>query len=307
MSDITQIRDIARQASELVLAAPASEQTALLNELRASIAEACAPVQQPVDLVRWVPRAKLRANDYNPNSVPPRELALLKSSIMADGYTQPIVTIYDAAQDVYVIVDGFHRYMIGADPDVAETTQGLLPIVVIEADINERMACTVRHNRARGTHVIINMSDLVYRLLRNGWDDLRICQEIGLSADELVRLKHVTGYSKLYKDLNYSTAWLRGGQRDRMNRMADLRREKMQTDQSRREMEEQRAREARQRQVEKERLEKERAEIVETRKTGQQRKREEREQLKQERAVAAEAKKAEQQRVQEAEAVIDSG
>lgn len=163
---------------------------------------------QPIDFVRWVPVEKVHANDYNPNSVAKNEMKLLHTSIEHDGYTQPVVTIYDEENDRYVIVDGFHRYTImRLYNDIRERTGGLLPIVVINKTINDRMASTVRHNRARGKHSVTGMANMVFSMLENGWDDADICAELGLEPDELIRLKHVTGFSKLFENVDYRMSW----------------------------------------------------------------------------------------------------
>lgn len=186
----------------------ADDPVALAEELRAVIAEASPFRSQPVDHVRWVPVAKVRANDYNPNSVARTEMSLLYTSIERDGYTQPVVTVYDAETDAYVIVDGFHRYYtMLVHADIAERTGGRLPVVVIDKGMNERMAATVRHNRARGKHSVAGMSSMIFEMLENGWSDAEICNELGMEAEELLRLKHITGFSKLFEDVEYRRAW----------------------------------------------------------------------------------------------------
>jgi ParB-like chromosome segregation protein Spo0J len=161
----------------------------------------------PVDRVRWVPIEKVHANDYNPNSVALMEMQLLYVSIKHDGFTQPVVTVYDAERDRYVIVDGFHRYSIMKRyPDICERNHGLLPIVVLDKPLNDRMASTIRHNRARGKHSITGMSALVVDMLNNGWSDERVCGELGLEKQELIRLKHVTGYASFFLGGDYSRA-----------------------------------------------------------------------------------------------------
>jgi ParB-like chromosome segregation protein Spo0J len=166
------------------------------------------PPSDPVSNVRWVPIAKIEANGYNPNTVAKNEMRLLYLSIKEDGYTQPIVTYYDTDRDVYVIVDGFHRYMVGKNhADINIRTEGLLPVVVIDKDINHRMSSTIRHNRARGKHQIGGMAGVVFSMLDNGWDEERICSELGLESDELIRLKYVTGFAKLFEDVEYRRAW----------------------------------------------------------------------------------------------------
>jgi len=164
--------------------------------------------KHPVANMRWVPIEKVQANDYNPNSVAKNEMKLLYLSIKSDGYTQPIVTIYDKEKDKYIIVDGFHRYLVMSTyKDIRDSTGGNLPIVVIEKDINDRMASTIRHNRARGKHSIEGMGDVVFNMLDEGWRDQDICKELGMEAEELLRLKHITGFSKLFEDTEYKKAW----------------------------------------------------------------------------------------------------
>ena len=164
---------------------------------------------QPVDYVRWVPIDMVEANNYNPNAVAGKEMQLLFISIDHDGYTQPIVTIWDAEKKKYVIVDGFHRYYVmWTYPEIKEKTGGLLPIVVIDKAINDRMASTVRHNRARGKHSINGMASMVFKMLENGWEDSAICNELGMEAEELLRLKHITGFSRLFENVEYRKAWV---------------------------------------------------------------------------------------------------
>ena len=162
----------------------------------------------PVSNVRWVPVEQVQSNEYNPNSVATNEMKLLYLSIKNDGYTQPIVTIWDEALQKFVIIDGFHRYTtMRVNKDIYDLNHGHLPIVVLEKNINDRMASTVRHNRARGKHSVSGMSNMVFEMLQNGWEDQAICNELGMEPDELLRLKHITGFSKLFKDVEYSRAW----------------------------------------------------------------------------------------------------
>jgi ParB-like chromosome segregation protein Spo0J len=185
------------------------DKTALLEQVREWLATKQSPyASQPIDLVRWVPIEKVHANDYNPNSVAANEMRLLYTSILHDGYTQPVVTVYDAAQDLYIIVDGFHRFTtMKQNEDIRNRTSGRLPVVVLNKSINDRMASTVRHNRARGKHSVAGMGSMVFQMLENGWRDEDICKEIGLSVDELIRLKHITGFSKLFENVEYRKAW----------------------------------------------------------------------------------------------------
>jgi ParB-like chromosome segregation protein Spo0J len=165
--------------------------------------------KHPVSDVRWVPIEQVEPNDYNPNSVARIEMGLLLTSILHDGYTQPVVTIYDADRDKYVIVDGFHRYYVMlTNEQVRASTGGLLPIVVIDKTISERMASTVRHNRARGKHSVQGMSSMVFKMLDDGMTDAQVCNELGMEPEELLRLKHITGFSKLFADREYNKSWV---------------------------------------------------------------------------------------------------
>jgi ParB-like chromosome segregation protein Spo0J len=164
---------------------------------------------EPVGQVAWVHIDQVQANDYNPNAVAPQEMRLLYVSIAKDGYTQPVVAIWDPEIAKYVIVDGFHRYTVmRAYPDIYARTGGYLPVVVIDKPIADRIASTVRHNRARGKHSVQGMGSLVFSLLQAGVSDADICNRLGMEAEELARLKHITGYSKLYADQDYSTPML---------------------------------------------------------------------------------------------------
>lgn len=162
----------------------------------------------PVYNVRAVPVEKIRANDYNPNRVAPPEMRLLEISIWEDGYTQPIVCFYDPKKDEYIVVDGFHRYSVmKTSQRIYERERGMLPVVVIDKDLGERMASTIRHNRARGSHSVDLMSNIVAELFEMGKSDAWICRNIGMSADELLRLKQITGIAALFKDEEYSKSW----------------------------------------------------------------------------------------------------
>lgn len=164
--------------------------------------------KSPVYNVLCVPLEKVTANDYNPNSVAPPEMALLETSIWEDGYTQPIVTYYDAEKDVYIVVDGFHRYLtLKNSKRIFERENGMLPIVVIDKQLGDRMASTIRHNRARGSHNIELMSTIVAELVEMGKGDRWICQHIGMSVDELLRLKQITGVAALFANRDFSKSW----------------------------------------------------------------------------------------------------
>jgi hypothetical protein len=182
-----------------------------LNDLRTVVAERSPVKENPIDLVQWVDLDRVRPNDYNPNQVADREMELLHKSIYEDGYTQPVVVVElpeDDPED-FEIVDGFHRYMtMKMFDDVYERSDGMLPVTIIEdKSKNERRASTVRHNRARGTHSISGKSDVVFGMLEDGASDEEICEQLGMEKDELARLKHTTGFAKLFDDTDYQKAW----------------------------------------------------------------------------------------------------
>lgn len=162
----------------------------------------------PVYNVIRVPVEKIRANEYNPNKVARPEMELLYQSIKEDGYTMPIVCYYHAEDDMYEIVDGFHRYtIILRHKDIFEREGGCLPVSVIDKPISERMASTIRHNRARGTHNIDLMSNIVAELVEMGKSDAWIARHLGMDVDEILRLKQITGLAALFADKEFSRAW----------------------------------------------------------------------------------------------------
>lgn len=164
--------------------------------------------RSPVYDVKRVPISKVKANDYNPNAVAPPEMALLETSIWEDGYTQPVVVVHDKENDMYVVVDGFHRYTTLCNSErIREREQGMLPVVVLNKEMHDRMASTIRHNRARGTHNIELMSTIVAELVEMGKGDRWICQHIGMSPDELLRLKQITGVAALFQNRDFSDSW----------------------------------------------------------------------------------------------------
>lgn len=164
--------------------------------------------KSPVYNVKGIHIDKIQANDYNPNKVAPPEMALLETSIWEDGYTQPVVTFYDSENDKYIVVDGFHRYTIlKTSQRIYDREKGILPVVVIDKEIGDRMASTIRHNRARGSHNIDLMSNIVAELVEMGKGDAWICKHIGMSQDELLRLKQITGLASLFQNQDFSQAW----------------------------------------------------------------------------------------------------
>ena len=164
--------------------------------------------KSPVYNVIAVPVEKIRANEYNPNSVAPPEMKLLYDSIKEDGYTMPIVCYYKADEDMYEIVDGFHRYRIILEhKDIYDRENGMIPVSVIDKPIDERMASTIRHNRARGSHDVDLMSNIVGELHEIGRGDSWIAKHLGMDLDEILRLKQITGLAALFKDKEFSRSW----------------------------------------------------------------------------------------------------
>ncbi len=167
------------------------------------------PSKSPVYKITAVPIEKIQPNTYNPNSVAPPELKLLYDSIKADGYTMPIVCYYNKTEDTYVIVDGFHRYRIMLDyPDIYEREGGMLPVTIINKPLDHRMASTIRHNRARGSHDVDLMSNIVKEPHELGRSDAWISKHLGMERDEVLRLKQITGLASLFQDVNFGSAWL---------------------------------------------------------------------------------------------------
>ena len=164
--------------------------------------------KSPAYQVISVPVDKIKINTYNPNKVAPPEMKLLYESIREDGYTMPIVCYYVKEEDNYVIVDGFHRYRIMLEhPDIYEREGGMLPVSVIDKPLDQRMASTVRHNRARGTHNVELMSSIVKELHELGRSDAWIAKHLGMDKDEILRLKQITGLAALFKDVKFGKAW----------------------------------------------------------------------------------------------------
>jgi len=160
--------------------------------------------RHPVTQVKWIETEKIQANNYNPNKVAPPEMKLLQLSIENDGYTQPIV-VWEIESDKYEVVDGFHRHLVGQKMGLSH-----LPVVVINKDRidrNDRIASTIRHNRARGKHAVAGMSDIVLELSRRNWSDKRIAKELGMEADEILRLKQITGLAEMFAGKEFSEAW----------------------------------------------------------------------------------------------------
>lgn len=188
---------------------PEVERIEEINDIRRRLHEISPFKDEPVDCVVWVPAEQVEANDYNPNKVAPPEMKLLQHSISEDGYTQPIVSFWD--DDHYEVIDGFHRNRVGREcKDVNERIKGYLPLTVVNenrTDRSDRIASTIRHNRARGKHAVAPMSDIVLELSRRNWSDKKIAKELGMEPDEVLRLKQITGLAELFSDEEFSMAW----------------------------------------------------------------------------------------------------
>lgn len=185
------------------------EQVSAFNDVREFIHSISPFKDEPVDMVYWVPNTVVIANDYNPNSVAPPEMKLLERSIEADGYTQPIVSYPRDGQ--VEVVDGFHRHRVGKESEIVNNrVQGFLPVVKIkesQEDKNNRMASTIRHNRARGKHKVESMAEIVIELKRRNWSDAKISKELGMDADEVLRLTQIQGLTEMFADHTFSEAW----------------------------------------------------------------------------------------------------
>lgn len=196
---------------------PIDEKVAAINEIKLALHEISPFKSEPVDCVLWVKNETVHANSYNPNSVAPPEMLLLEHSISMDGYTQPIVTALDSEignetdLESREVVDGFHRNRVGKEsPIIQSRVHGYLPVVTINTDrvsIEDRMAATVRHNRARGKHAVDSMSDMVVELKRRNWNDEKIGRELGMEPDEVLRLGQISGLAEMFADREFSEAW----------------------------------------------------------------------------------------------------
>lgn len=207
--EMDDIEQLLRTFLEDLSAKSTDERIAGINALRKIIHEFSPMSAEPVDCVIWVPFDNVVANDYNPNSVAPPEMELLARSITADGYTQPIVSW--ERENHYEVVDGFHRHRVGREvPEVTDRIHGFLPLTVIKesrTDRGDRIASTIRHNRARGKHGIDSMADIVVELKRRNWSNKKIGRELGMDPDEVLRLSQITGLAEMFADRDFSEAW----------------------------------------------------------------------------------------------------
>lgn len=199
------IKEIQKYLSGLEL----DDKVNAINELREAIHVESPFNSEPVDMVYWVKNDNVIANDYNPNSVAPPEMKLLEKSIDSDGYTQPIVSW--PRDGVVEVIDGFHRHRVGKESAIVnERVKGYLPIVKIkdtQEGRNDRIASTIRHNRARGKHKVDSMSEIVIELKRRNWSDSKIGKELGMDQDEVLRLTQIQGLAEMFQDEEFSEAW----------------------------------------------------------------------------------------------------
>lgn len=205
LSLVEQAKELAAQIAQL----PDDDAIAVINQIKLTLHQVSPMKEEPVDCVLWVKGEYVEANTYNPNKVAPPEMRLLEFSIQSDGYTQPIVAYPE--QERYTVVDGFHRHRVGKESKtVRERVKGYLPITTIRPDreaYEDRVAATIRHNRARGKHQVQAMSDIVQELARRNWTDAKIARELGMDADEVLRLKQISGLAEMFADREFSEAW----------------------------------------------------------------------------------------------------
>lgn len=184
----------------------------IINEIKLFLHNVSPMKTEPVDCVLWVKNDTVHANDYNPNSVAPPEMELLRLSISADGYTQPIVSMLESNGKTREVIDGFHRNRVGKEcEDIQARVHGYLPVVTINEeckDLNDRMASTIRHNRARGKHKIDAMSEIVMDLKKRNWSNEKISKNLGMDSDEVLRLSQIGGLAELFSDKEFSKSWV---------------------------------------------------------------------------------------------------
>jgi len=201
--------DEIRAALESIVEYDNADKIRAINEIRQFLKSISPFHTEPVECVQWVKSDLVIANDYNPNSVAPPEMELLHTSIQEDGYTQPIVVWQH--DGIFEVVDGFHRNRVGKEyADIRERIHGYLPVVVINndrEDKGDRIASTIRHNRARGKHKVEAMSDIVLDLKKRNWSDAKIAKELGMDADEVLRLAQIQGLAEMFADREFSQAW----------------------------------------------------------------------------------------------------
>lgn len=203
--------DGVKEAFAFLADMPVDDRVNFMNNVKIAMHEHSPFRTEPVDCVIWVKVDTVCANDYNPNSVAPPEMELLRKSIHHDGYTQPVVTWNSTEKNQREVIDGFHRTRVCKElEDVKNRVHGYLPVVTVQNECtsqNDRMASTIRHNRARGKHNVTAMSDIVTELKNRNWKNARISKELGMDEDEVLRLCQITGLEGLFSDGEFSASW----------------------------------------------------------------------------------------------------
>ncbi|HGN0327917.1 TPA: IbrB-like domain-containing protein [Proteus mirabilis] len=185
-----------------------------LNKIKISLHQISPFKNEPTDCVLWIKQQQVIANDYNPNVMSPTEKRLLETSLVKDGYTQPVVVLpiqqSKNKPSQWQVVDGYHRYLLSKKNSLNKRINGYLPITILDVESHtmaDQMAATIRHNRARGQHQVAAMSYIVRDLSRLGWNDQKIGDELGMSQDEVLRLKQISGLAELFSEHDFSEAW----------------------------------------------------------------------------------------------------
>lgn len=201
------LNNILNEIKEEIESLPLDEKIEEMNKIKILLHELSPFKEEPVDCVIWVKADTVQANEYNPNKVASPEMKLLHTSIKEDGYTQPIVT-FDLKNGKREVVDGFHRNRIGKEyKDINKRIHGYLPVTTLDKPLDERIGSTIRHNRARGTHQIRDMSSIVLDLTKQGWTEEEICKKLGMELDEVIRLKQITGLKEAFQNHDFSKSW----------------------------------------------------------------------------------------------------
>lgn len=199
------LKELIQQISKL----KTEDRIEAINEVKRALHDISPFKGEPVDCVLWIKQADVEANDYNPNSVAPPEMKLLETSIEQDGYTQPIVSWQRGGK--YEVVDGFHRNRVGKESKkINKRVHGYLPLTIINDEtsgLSDRMASTIRHNRARGKHSVDSMSDIIHELKQRNWTDSKIAKNLGMQEDEILRLSQISGLAEMFSDIDFSDSW----------------------------------------------------------------------------------------------------
>lgn len=199
--------ELLRQLTAEISKMNTEEKIESINEAKIALHQISPFAEEPTDCVIWIKGDLVKANEYNPNVVASPEMDLLHTSIKLDGFTQPIVT-FNLGDGTREVVDGFHRNRIGKEyTDINKRVMGYLPVTTLDKPLDERIGSTIRHNRARGTHQIRSMADIVLDLTRAGWTDDEICKKIGMELDEVIRLKQITGLKEYFQNHEFSKSW----------------------------------------------------------------------------------------------------